>query len=415
MSSWVPSSSAWIPILAAPGISPNNPNTWTALQSFQYTIGTTPALFVSPNTSQSSNVPVAASTNNGYGIYLLGQPATSSSPNQDSPAIAMLGQQWTSSNSVPVGFIFAHNATNNSLLVSYLKAGTTLINLFQLQYMAFPTYSTLTLLPSSGVLVNLGGTQALNNVTTSQCTVSGQLYFNGFTNTNQDTWSKGRYILSRSGDANGYNSFISPSSGSAAIPIAFYTQSSTAAGIGNSVLRFLINAGGTQGASPLLSYEALLFMANGTAGVGFVSYPGIAADGTPGNLILNAPGGKLISLQISEIASLNVGSLTAKLLVGLQYNVQSITASTTLNGTSSIVLVNASAGAVTVTLPASSNTGMYITIVKTDASANAVTVAPAGTDTIEGSTSKVISAQYGKVSLVSGGAGVWYDIGTGAV
>lgn len=45
--------------------------------------------------------------------------------------------------------------------------------------------------------------------------------------------------------------------------------------------------------------------------------------------------------------------------------------------------------------------------VKIDASANAVTIYPAGTDTIQGASSYALAAQYSSVTLVSN-AGVWY-------
>ncbi len=69
--------------------------------------------------------------------------------------------------------------------------------------------------------------------------------------------------------------------------------------------------------------------------------------------------------------------------------------------------VDASSGAVTVMLPSVSNArGVYF-FAKQDSSGNAVTVQAAGTDTIEGSTTTTLSAQYDNVTLVPKG-GVWY-------
>jgi long-subunit acyl-CoA synthetase (AMP-forming) len=71
--------------------------------------------------------------------------------------------------------------------------------------------------------------------------------------------------------------------------------------------------------------------------------------------------------------------------------------------------VNATAGAVTVNLhAASAAAGRTHFIVKTDASANAVTINRAGSDTIQGATSVVLTAQWDKVSLWSDGTATWF-------
>lgn len=75
-----------------------------------------------------------------------------------------------------------------------------------------------------------------------------------------------------------------------------------------------------------------------------------------------------------------------------------------------LVLVNASGGARTITLPAANALGgrpIRYQIEKTDSTANTVTVQRAGTDTIEGGTSLVLSGQWASVMLVSDGIGAW--------
>jgi hypothetical protein len=74
-----------------------------------------------------------------------------------------------------------------------------------------------------------------------------------------------------------------------------------------------------------------------------------------------------------------------------------------------IVGVDASAAPVTFSLPAGSSTSVCYLIRKTDASANAVTVAPLGTDTVEGAASYSLPNQYDKV-LLQYDAGVWYRL-----
>jgi len=109
-------------------------------------------------------------------------------------------------------------------------------------------------------------------------------------------------------------------------------------------------------------------------------------------------------------------SKTLALLSGFQYNVTTVTASTTLTVANQVVLVNASAGAATITLPAaSSGSGLLIIVAKIDSSTNAVTVAPAGTDTIQGVASQTLSTQYSKSILMSDGTSIWYDLGAGLV
>lgn len=89
----------------------------------------------------------------------------------------------------------------------------------------------------------------------------------------------------------------------------------------------------------------------------------------------------------------------------------SVSANTTLTvDDAGLVLVSASGGARTITLPAANALGgrpIRFEIEKTDSSANAVTVQRAGTDTIEGGTSVVLSGQWASLTLVSDGAGSW--------
>lgn len=83
---------------------------------------------------------------------------------------------------------------------------------------------------------------------------------------------------------------------------------------------------------------------------------------------------------------------------------RTISASTSAAATDYVVLVNATSAAVTYTLPAaSSSTNRILVIQKIDSSGNAVTVAPNGADTINGSASQVISAQFGAVTVQSNG------------
>ncbi len=89
----------------------------------------------------------------------------------------------------------------------------------------------------------------------------------------------------------------------------------------------------------------------------------------------------------------------------------SYSANTTLTvDDAGLVLVNASAAARTITLPAANALGgrpIQITIVKTDISANAVTVQRAGADTINGQTS-IVLAVGDRVTFISDGVNAWF-------
>lgn len=87
---------------------------------------------------------------------------------------------------------------------------------------------------------------------------------------------------------------------------------------------------------------------------------------------------------------------------GGSYTVVSKTANYTATA-GEIVLVDASGGAVTVTLPGP-NPDDLVTVKKTDGSANAVTVATPGAETIDGQSSLSISAQYESNEITSDGS-----------
>lgn len=95
---------------------------------------------------------------------------------------------------------------------------------------------------------------------------------------------------------------------------------------------------------------------------------------------------------------------------GYLSNVVAINASYTTNYGDSVILANATGGAITVTLkPANEMTQKRIVILKTDASANTVTIDADGSETINGALTNVLSTQYAKVELTAYN-GAWYVI-----
>lgn len=83
----------------------------------------------------------------------------------------------------------------------------------------------------------------------------------------------------------------------------------------------------------------------------------------------------------------------------------SVSSNTTLTTTNAVVSVDASGGAVTITLPtAVGNTGHTFSIKKADSSGNTVTIATTGGQTIDGSATAVIKVQYVSVLVISNGS-----------
>lgn len=77
--------------------------------------------------------------------------------------------------------------------------------------------------------------------------------------------------------------------------------------------------------------------------------------------------------------------------------------------TDEIILASASGGNITLTLPTAVGSTRVYTIKKTDASANTVTIATTGGQTIDGGTTAVLQVQYESVSLASNNAN-WFIV-----
>lgn len=91
-----------------------------------------------------------------------------------------------------------------------------------------------------------------------------------------------------------------------------------------------------------------------------------------------------------------------------ELKVKSITASATLDGTATLILADATSAAITLTLPSPSTaTNRIYGVIKTDSGSNAVTLTPAASETINGASSKALSAQYDKTWIFTDGTN-WY-------
>lgn len=98
------------------------------------------------------------------------------------------------------------------------------------------------------------------------------------------------------------------------------------------------------------------------------------------------------------------------------------TKTTTYNMTQQDVFLfaDATSAGFTITLPAASGSvngtiGQFFIIQKKDASANVVTIARAGADTINGAASKALSAQYAGILIFGTGATTWGAVSLPAI
>lgn len=84
---------------------------------------------------------------------------------------------------------------------------------------------------------------------------------------------------------------------------------------------------------------------------------------------------------------------------------------TTADGTDLLILADATAGAITINLYAVANTaGWKVAVMKTDTSANAVTIDPNSTETVNGQTTYALTGQYQSAQIESNGS-AWFTRG----
>ena len=126
--------------------------------------------------------------------------------------------------------------------------------------------------------------------------------------------------------------------------------------------------------------------------------------------VLNSNGGSITQSNALYINNLPIKDTASAV------RVKSITANYTTDWYDTILLVNATGGNITITLPDSGlvastkdEMGKIFYIKKVDASANTVTVDGYSTQTIDGATTKVLTTQYDSISIVSDGSN-WHII-----
>lgn len=93
---------------------------------------------------------------------------------------------------------------------------------------------------------------------------------------------------------------------------------------------------------------------------------------------------------------------------GLNLGIRTVTTSASVSIRDATVLADATAGAVTITLPAVADaSGMVVSVKKIDASGNSVTIDGAGAETIDGAGTKVLAAQYNVSTVHCDGVAWW--------
>lgn len=127
-----------------------------------------------------------------------------------------------------------------------------------------------------------------------------------------------------------------------------------------------------------------------------------------GGQTINGASTAVLSRQYDAIALFSNGTVWFLLYRALSPTVLAKTADYTVavtDGDDVIVLVDATAGAVTVNLyTAVGNKARKVTVVKVDSSANAVTVDPSGAQTWNGASTKALASQWDVTAGVSDGA-----------
>lgn len=121
---------------------------------------------------------------------------------------------------------------------------------------------------------------------------------------------------------------------------------------------------------------------------------------------VNTGSGLVQALEIgSDLLATFAGSISTK---GFDANLVTKTGAYTLTSSDYTVICNATGGAFTITLPtAASHTGRIYYIKKIDSSANAVTVDGDSSETIDDSTTAVLTAQYESITIQSDGSEWW--------
>jgi hypothetical protein len=120
----------------------------------------------------------------------------------------------------------------------------------------------------------------------------------------------------------------------------------------------------------------------------------------------------------SKVSIIADGSDTSQVRPGdwnaphiLRFSRRSVSANFSINANDEVILATAGAGGITGTLPdATSTAGMWVKVKRIDSGAGNLNIVPAGSDTIDGFSSYLLTNQYQFIDLVAD-SGIWYIVG----
>lgn len=115
----------------------------------------------------------------------------------------------------------------------------------------------------------------------------------------------------------------------------------------------------------------------------------------------------IFTTGVSSVTSLTEPTSGKYALPQLHPRIRSVTATGTVTVDDEAIFADATAGAIVLTLPAASAGFRPVRVMKTDSSGNTVTVQRAGSDTINGATTNVLSTQYAAKTYIPNGAAFW--------
>lgn len=136
----------------------------------------------------------------------------------------------------------------------------------------------------------------------------------------------------------------------------------------------------------------------------------IGIDYNPTVTLVNAPGVHYAALFRSGRVGVGTATPVSSFEVAGSYGtaITTVSANTTLNETHSTVLVDCTAGSVTITLPPVGTTGKRIYVIKKiDVSANTITIDGNAAETIDGAATKTISNQWAFYTIQNSGS-AWF-------
>lgn len=172
------------------------------------------------------------------------------------------------------------------------------------------------------------------------------------------------------------------------------------------------NGGVTDGAGGAVFVNGGTAAGTGTGGQ-IILAGGTSPAGTGGEVTLQTGNAALVDrVRVLPTGLVGIGSGTPLSTLDVQgsfgLGVASISTSTTADATAAVYLVDATGGAVTLTLPtAASALRRTYNVKKTDSSLNAVTIDGAGAETIDGAATQTLIAQYESIMIVSDGTS-WF-------